>query len=253
MRFGICTDVKSIQKVADIGFDYIEAKLNGLVALSENEFSKIRDLVEKAPIKVERCCLLLPKTMQVICANYEEDALSEYLYTAFSRMRVLGADLVVFGSGASRKFDASISYQQAFEQLVQVTKGIAKIAKIFDVNIAIEPLNRSETNLINTLAEGAILQQCVADEKVGLLADSYHMSMENENWARIAQVSPLLHTHIARHERRSYPTVASEDIKAFLFELKAVGYEGTMSIEGKSDNWEEDAKVSLALLKNLMR
>ncbi len=253
MRFGICTDVKLIETVAQVGFDYVEGKLNGLAALRDDEFEEVKKQVLKAPIKVERCCLLLPKTMQVIGNQYDEKVLITYLHTAFSRMQALGANLVVFGSGKSRNFDASLSYQQAFQQLVHVTKIIAGVAKEYGIFIAIEPLNRNETNLINSMAEGAILQSCVADEQVGLLADSYHMAVETEAWKRISEVSPLLHTHIARLEGRLYPTVASDDVVGFLTALKEAGYDGTMSIEGKSENWEEDAKISLALLKDLTR
>ena len=44
-------------------------------------------------------------------------ALTAYLETAFSRMKRLGADLVVFGSGSPAP-SAGLSYQEAFTQLV---------------------------------------------------------------------------------------------------------------------------------------
>ncbi|HPZ16493.1 MAG TPA: sugar phosphate isomerase/epimerase family protein [Sphaerochaeta sp.] len=251
MRFGLCTDVRNIGEVAALGFDYLEAKLNQVALLEEAEFEAICREVEKAPIRVERCCLLLPKSMSVIGASYDEEALTAYLETAFSRMKRLGADLVVFGSGKSRAFGPELSYQEAFTQLVGVTRLIGEVAARHGVTIAIEPLNRKETNLINTLGEGAALQAAVNLPNVGLLADAYHLRSECEPLSRIGETAPLMHTHIALLEGRRYPTEASDEVAEFFASLKAASYDGTMSIEGSSDDYQGDGKKALAVLRSM--
>lgn len=249
MRFGICTDVQNINEAAALGFDYIEAKLNAVAALDDAEFSKLVQQVRRSPVRVERCCLLFPKTMQVIGDGYRENEMILYLKTALARMQTLGADLVVFGSGKSRNFDADMSWQQAFQELVGVTKIIGTIASQYGIHVAIEPLNRQETNLINTLTEGAALQACVGLPNVGLLADSYHMACEHEDWNHIVQVAPLMHTHIALYEGRRYPTMHCDEVGSFMKALRTTGYDGSLSIEGKSDDWQADAKQAISILK----
>lgn len=251
MRFGLCTDVKNINEVAAIGFDYLEGKLNQIALMEEEAFDALAVVVDQAPIKVERCCLLLPKTMSVMGEQYDEEALKEYLAVAFSRMKRLGADVVVFGSGKSRAFGAEMNYQQAFSRLVEVTRTIASIAATYEIKIAIEPLNRDETNLINTLAEGAALQACVDRDEVGLLVDAYHLLREGESYERIGQAAPILHTHIALLEGRRYPTEDCEEVRSFFAALRATSYNATMSIEGSSNDWQEDGKRALAVLRSM--
>ena len=250
MRFGLCTDIRNVLEVRAAGFDYIEGKLNQFAFWSDEEFESVLKLFEETDLKMETASLLLPKTMSVIGEKYSEVELLTYLDKAFDRMDALGCRLVVFGSGKSRMIPDGMRWQDAFLQLVKVTKLIGTVASEHGIMIAIEPLNRSETNLINSLAEGAALQAEVAMDNVGLLADAYHMRREEEDMIRIILTSPLMHTHIALKDGRRYPTERCEETEEFFTMLKATGYDGRMSIEGKSDDWKSDSEKALAALRS---
>ena len=253
MRFGLCTDIKNVKEVEQLGFDYIDGKLNQIALLEEEEFESILKLFKNQRLRMERAALLLPKTLSVMGDAYNEKQLRDYLSVAFDRMDKLGCNLVVFGSGKSRNFPPSMRWQDAFLSLVNVTKLIGEIALEHSIEIAIEPLNREETNMINTLCEGAALQAEVNMKNVGLLADSYHMRKEGEDLKRIIYCSPLVHTHIAMKEGRRYPTEAKAEVREFFSVLKEVGYDGTMSIEAKSDDWKSDSIKALKVLRDLAR
>ncbi len=69
--------------------------------------------------------------------------------------------------------------------------------------IALEPLNRAETNLINNSASGAALVEAVAHPSFRLLPDYYHMALENDASGNAAKYSrPLAHARIAAPRRR---------------------------------------------------
>lgn len=251
MRFGICTDIQLIAEVRQLGFDYLETKLNALAALGEEEFAQVIKLVEKSGIGVERCCLMLPKSMAVIGPEYNQEELLAYLHLAFARMQKIGCPMVVFGSGKSRAIPRGMRYQDAFHQLVEVTRLMGQVASEYAIQIAIEPLNRQETNLINSLAEGAALQAMVGLENVGLLADSFHMRKEGESMADIILVSPLMHAHIATLDGRRFPLLPDQEVTEFFSALRESGYDRSVSIEGKSDDWQKDAVTSLAVMRSL--
>ncbi|MGN1164604.1 MAG: sugar phosphate isomerase/epimerase family protein [Candidatus Ornithospirochaeta sp.] len=250
MKFGLCTDIRNVIEVQEAGFDYIEGKLNQFALWPEEEFQNALSLFDSSSIKMEAASLLLPKTMKAIGSGYDEDGLMSYLDTAFSRMDELSCSLVVFGSGKSRMLDEGERWQDGFLSLVEVTRKIGLKAKEHGISIAIEPLNRSETNMINTLSEGAALEAVVALDNVGLLADAYHMRKEEEEMERILRCSPLLHTHIALKEGRGYPVEKSEEVEEFFRVLKTAGYDGRMSIEGKSDDWKSDGRKALEVLRS---
>ena len=61
----------------------------------------------------------------------------------------------------------------------------------------------------------------------------------------------LAHTHIAIREGRGYPLAEDEDLKGFFAQLKAIGYEDRISIEGSTKDFDEEAPKALAVLKKL--
>lgn len=253
MRFGLCTDIRNVKMVEECGFDYIDGKLNQIAAFSDGEFDSVLSLMKTTPLKMERASLLFPKTMALLGKDYDERAMKEYLEKAFRRMNALSCPLVVFGSGKSRMLPGDMKWQDGFLALVSVTQLTADIASRYSIDIAIETLNRNETNMINTLTEGAALQAVVKRSNVGLLADAYHMRMEGEDMKRVVSCSPLKHTHIALREGRAFPTEECDEVKEFFDVLKVSGYDGTMSIEGKSGNVEEDALKALSVLRKYDR
>jgi len=252
MRFGVCTDINMITGAEALGYDYIEGKLNAIAALEEGEFRKMVELVRSSRIPVEKCCLLFPKMMVVIGPDADRKAITHYLHGAFSRMRELGSELVVFGSGKSRNIPAGMSYQDAFKDLVDITRLTGEIAQEYGIRIAIEALNRSETNLINSLTEAACLQAVVGLDNVGILADAYHILTENEPMEAIKLVAPVMHAHIATRGSRGYPTCIDEDMIEFFEALVQSGYDQTVSIEGKTEDWAGDSALCLETMKSIV-
>ena len=249
MRYGVCIDIARIKECEALGYDYAEGKLNGIAALSDSDFEERLEIVKSSSIGVEVCCLLFPKTMDL--AAVTETELTDYLALAFSRMEKLGAALVVFGSGKSRRIKAPERWQDAFVRLVKQTRLVCSVAEVYGVKVAVEALNRSETNFINSLAEGAALQAAVNRINFSIIADLYHMNKENEPLERIALVSPLAHTHIAVQEGRGYPVEPTEEVRLFFQALKDAGYDGRMSIEGRAQDFQGDSVKALRTLRQL--
>ena len=251
MRYGLCADIRNVREVEEAGFDFIDGKLNQIALWNEEEFRNAFGLMESSSLKMECCALLFPKNMAVIGPSYDEKQMKDYLDTAFSRMDALGCNLVVFGSGKSRFVPEGMRWQDAYRQLVQVTKTVGTMAAGHGIRVAIEPLNRSETNLVNSLAEGAALQADVDLPNVGLLADAYHMWQENEDMQRIRICAPFMHIHVAVKGSRAYPVEPTDELKEFFSLLKKAGYDGTMSIEGKSSDWKADSVKALETMRAL--
>ena len=100
------------------------------------------------------------------------------------------------------------------------------------VKLAIEPLNRYETSLINTVAQGVELLEVVDHPACGLLLDSFHMNIEEKDPAAAARSAGdrIAHVHACGTDRGS-PGADAFDWPAFLAALGEAGYEGPMCIE----------------------
>jgi sugar phosphate isomerase/epimerase len=142
----------------------------------------------------------------------------------------LGAPAII-GSMQGRHGDG-VSPEQARDWLRVALDELGEEARRYNVPLLYEPLNRYETNLTNTIAGGVELLQSLQTDNVRLLADLFHMQIEEVNVA-----SALLsggrfigHVHFVDSNRRPVgcghlqfgPIVAA---------LHEMGYAGYVSAE----------------------
>jgi sugar phosphate isomerase/epimerase len=251
MKYGLCASLENLELAERLGFDYIECPVSSIAAYSDGEFEKILETLTAGSLAVERVNVLFPQTISLTGPGTDQKTMEDYLERAFARVKALGGTLAVFGSGKSRSIPDGYPFRKGYAELVRATKRIGEIASRYGIAVAIEPLNREESNCINSLKEGAMLQADAASDAVGLLADLYHMLRENEPMDSIIAVKDISHTHIALLEGRGYPLVATKEVEAFFAALKTTGYSGTMSIEGRTADMEHDAAKALQVLRSM--
>ena len=121
---------------------------------------------------------------------------------------------------------------QAMAWLVEALQRCCAEAQRYGVRIALEPINRYETTLINNVAEGLELIRRVGAGNFGLLLDTYHMNIEEPSIeGSIRQAGDrIFHFHVA-DSNRWYPGGGHLDFPSLLGELKSTGYRGYVSGE----------------------
>lgn len=146
-----------------------------------------------------------------------------------------------------------VEADQAVGWLVEALRECCAAARPHGIRLALEPINRYETTLINTTAQGLDLIKRVGADNFGLLLDTFHMNIEEPEFlSSIQQCGPhIFHFHVA-DSNRWYPGAGHLDFKAILGALFATGYQGWVSGEflPKPDA-ETAAKMSLALLSQI--
>lgn len=251
MKIGFCAKLDRIDEVAAAGFDYIELPVNAAAAWTEEEFEANLAKLKSAAIPAPAFNLLFPGTLQLLSPETTAEEITQYLRLAFSRVQRLGGRVAVFGSGKSRRRPDDMPYDEAYRRLIEVTRLTGQAAAEYGVTVVIEPLNRSETNMINSVAEGADLRAAVNHPNVKLLGDYYHIAVDHEPPEDIARVGGINHAHIATEIGRRAPVEAEEGFSKMFSAMKRSGYAGLVSVEGKSDDLLKDGPVSAALLKKL--
>lgn len=177
-----------------------------------------------------------------------------YAECAFQRASICGIDTIVFGSGGSRQVPEGFSAATAFDQYVALLRDLAAIAQRHRVTVVVEPLNRGECNLINTIAEGADAVRQVGDARVRLLADIFHMMRNGEGPEAILAHGDLLsHAHIAEVESRTAPGTKGDDFRPFLRALRSVGYDRRLSLECGFGDLAADLQRAVSTLRDQMR
>lgn len=250
IRLGICGPIENIEVVAKMGFDYLEAGLTRLSEIDEAEFRALRDRVQAAPIRVEAFNGMLPAKLRVTGSDVNAQALHEYLDKTFARAKQLGGQIVVFGSSGARNVPDGFPIDMAWRQICNFLRLAERHAIDHDITIAIEPLRRAESNIINMVSEATILASILQLRHVRALADTYHMAISSEpvNVLTLC-ASQIAHVHTANPIGRECPKPNDgEDYAKIMHALKDGGYDARMSIEGKTDPFVEAGTQGFACL-----
>lgn len=251
MRYGICTDLENAGLLEEMGYDYIEPSINAALNLEPERLEQLVEELKTLKIRCEAFNILFPKTMELL-KDTDEAELTAHLHRAMGLMQRLGGRVVVFGSGKCRRCPESLSYGEAYKRLVKIYRMTGEIAAQYGIMVVIEPLSRAETNMICTMAEGAILEADVNHPNVALLSDYFHVMANHDNIQDIETIKNFGHIHIASGNGRRYPiSEEGEAYGAYIKSLKNAGYQGRISIEGKTDDILRDGPKALAFLKEL--
>ncbi|MCI8442662.1 MAG: sugar phosphate isomerase/epimerase [Provencibacterium sp.] len=248
MRIGI-TSIDQAAAAAKMGFDYLEVNASAISKLSEEEFEKTRTRIQESGLPAESCNVLFHDIQ--LLSEEGMGRVESYLRDTFGRLQRLGVKLAVFGSGGARRKPDELPFGEAWRRLCEVTRIIGTVAGEYGIEIAIEPLRCGETNMVNSVIEGAALAAVTNLPNVWTLADSYHMFMDAEPMEHIRTVGRLNHVHVALRDGRSYPTYADGQLRLFMNELHAIGYDGRITIEAGTNCFEHDAPLALATLRAL--
>jgi D-psicose/D-tagatose/L-ribulose 3-epimerase len=118
------------------------------------------------------------------------------------------------------------------ERSAAAMREVAAVAGDLGITVCIEIINRFETYLFNTVAEGLEYLRMVDHPAVKLQLDTYHMNMEEDSLpAAIRQAgSHIGHFHCADSNRK-LPGCGHIDWKAIKSALDEVGYPGGLVIE----------------------
>ncbi|MFQ5855048.1 MAG: ribose 5-phosphate isomerase B [Anaerolineae bacterium] len=115
---------------------------------------------------------------------------------------------------------------------VEAIRECARFAAGHGVTLLVEPLNRYETNFVNTAAEGLALLDELGEPSVKLLLDTFHMNLEEADLAAALQEAGdrLGYVHVADSNRRA-PGQGHLDFSAVLRALVLMAYTGIITAE----------------------
>jgi sugar phosphate isomerase/epimerase len=250
VEIGVCGSVDDFAQAEQFGFDYFEPAVAAVAALSDQAFTGFEKRVSKSRLRCE-CFNSFIRSLMVVGPAVDRDTLTAYMSSALDRCKALGGTIVVWGSAGSRNVPEGFSRGQAWQQIVSFLRLAGLIAQKRNIVVAIEPLRKQESNIINTGAEALRLVREVDHPNVKMIIDYYHLQQEHEDPQILVKAhDAIVHLHFANPAGRVWPKDPAEDPGyAPFFELvKKTGFRGGLSIEGKG-KFEDDAAASLAFFR----
>ena len=221
----------SIGKAADLGFDAVEIFAPSAEAIPAD---KVRPLLAEKKLKLSAVgtgggWVLHRLTLTSPDAAVREKA-KAFIRSIIDAAGALGAPAIV-GSMQGRWAD-SVDADQAMHYLQAALNDLGEHARQYNVPLIYEPLNRYETNLVNSLGQGSSLLQCLKTKNVKLLADLFHLNIEEVDIAGaiLHAAGDVGHVHLADSNRRP-ATMGHIDFAPIAHALAEISYGGYVSAE----------------------
>lgn len=189
-----------LKTVADLGYDGVEVSMLGM---TEEKAKALNGEVQAHGLEITCTTGLSPEADVTSDDPAIREAGLEYLKWVIKTSAIMGARSmsgVVYGPWCV--FDPANKAMRAKRSAEAFAK-VDEDLKAHDVIMGIEAINRFETDLVNTAAEGTAMAKASGSDRVGVLLDTFHLNMEEKDVhkAIVDTGKHLVHFHVSDNDR----------------------------------------------------
>jgi D-psicose/D-tagatose/L-ribulose 3-epimerase len=208
------------------GMDFIEI---ALLDPASTDAALGRRLLEEAELPAV-CSLGLP---EAVWASRNPEGAVDFLRLAIEKAAGLGAEAltgVTYGGIGERS--GLPPTERELDNVARALGEAAAIARSHGLLFGIEPVNRYETHLINTAAQGVQMIERIGAGNMFLHLDTYHMNIEEKGAGNgiIAGREHLRYIHLSESDRGT-PGMGTCDWDEIYATLAAIGFKGGLAME----------------------
>ncbi|QEU89724.1 sugar phosphate isomerase/epimerase [Streptomyces kanamyceticus] len=224
---------ETLPRLAGWGFDCVELPLESPADWDPASTVKLLDATGLTPAAV---IAVMAEGRNLVRADPATVRVTQdYLRRCVDAAHAVGAPVVagpVYAPvGRTWRMDGaarSAAYEEWREHLAPVVAYAARAG----VRIAVEPLNRYETSLLNTVAQTLDALEGLPEEPIGIALDTYHQNIEEHSLPEAvhAAAGRIAHVQVCANDRGA-PGADHLDWPGFLRALHEVGYQGPLCIE----------------------
>jgi D-psicose/D-tagatose/L-ribulose 3-epimerase len=220
---------EAIDRVAAAGYPAIE-----IAAVPELDVRGARERLDARGLTVSSMCWIGLGYPERDCAHESERirrGAGDYLRLCLEQAHALGARTLVLVPTFRTQPDRS-GREVELERAAQTISSAIDATAADGLVIALEALNRYETHLLRTLADAEGLRRLIDSPNVRLMADVFHMNIEEDSIAAAlrAHAEHIVHVHLADSQRRE-PGSGHLDFDAVFEALRDNGYTGPLAME----------------------
>ncbi len=212
------------------GFDGVEIPISNY---SAEEIKAIRSALESEGLNCTATTILTSEANPISGDPGIRQAAVEQLRKDIEVAAGLGAETLAGPIHSAHKcFPGRGPNEVEFDRCVEYLKKVGADAQAADVALSIEPLNRFECYFLNLQSQGKKLADAVNLDSVGILYDTHHTLIEENNIEEAVKVldNRMNHFHVSESHRGT-PGTGLVDWNANFRALKEIGYNGWIVIE----------------------
>ena len=246
MKIGCCTgtlprwktDVgyEYAELIQKAGYDFIDLPIAQVSLMSDGEFKEMRSYLHSLGLSVPTCNSYATKDIRLVGPDVETQKIRDSYRKVLERAGELGTKAICFGAPWTKHCPEGFSKKDAFAQLADWCSEMGEEAAQYDVILALEPISRQETNMLNNFQQVVELAQAVNHPNIKCLQDYYQMRMDGDTVDSMLTYGReyMAHNHFATYPNRGFPVNKDDDpyIKTYFQALHQIGYDGTICQEG---------------------
>lgn len=235
-----------VQKVKDMGYDLIEIPVEKKDIIN---WPKLKDAIQNAGLKVTISGAFGPdRDISSTDAAIREQGL-QYIkdcveIAAFMGSPIFGGPL--YSAVGKTRFISDEQKQQERQWCVENLTEAARFAQEKGIILGLEPLNRFESDMVNTADQALSIVQEVNHPNLKIALDTFHCNIEEKDIpTTIRKIGKDLLCHVQGNESdRGTPGTGNVDWQGIKEALEEIGYKGAVVIETFGTVSEEIAKAT---------
>lgn len=234
--------VDLLKKIASIGFEWVEFPLE---EIDQFEYGQIGSILRDLGLIPSLTAVLRQDRDLTVDDPARNRAAVDYLKHSVDAVVALGGNRIGGGiyGGVGRVWNPSAQErEQELERVAKYLRPIGQYAVDQGVIFGIETLIRFRSSFINTIMEALELANRVSSPGIQVMADTFHMNVEEKNVAQAIEQagSHLVHVH-ANENDRSAPGSGNLDWNGIRGALQRIGYDGALVIESFGGDLKEES------------
>ena len=190
-----------IDRAKNLGLDFIEIPL---MVLEDFDVDAVSERLKVVGLDIVTSTVLSEDTD--ITSNNPEIRIKgvEYLKACAKATNDPGGTSfsgVIYSQHAKNTRDRPT--EMTWKHSAECLKDVAQYAKSLGVTIALEPVNRYETYLVNTCEHALKLIGMVGEDNMRIHLDTYHMNIEEKSFYEATKLAgdKLVHYHLCENDR----------------------------------------------------
>ncbi len=218
----------TLQRISAQGYDALE--IQG--APEMYNFEEVKSLLQRYNLKCWGSVTLMMEERNLLAKDPQQRAVSvQYVKDIVSMVKALDGYMVSVVPGTVGKIVPDGRPEEEWDWAVDSLKQCYEFAEDQGIVLGIEPINRFETYFINRGSQALALAEAVGTN-CGVCLDIFHMNLEESDYRQTIELCKdrLVGFHVADNNRLA-PGMGSLDWKQVVDTLKAVNFNGALSVE----------------------
>jgi len=266
MKFGICNEIFKGWSLEDTfafakkaGYDFVEIApftiAKSVTEISAAERARIGALAASAGIGISGLHWVLVQAEGMYLTHPDAAVrarTSDYFVELVECCADLDGTRIVVGSPKQRNIMEGVTFEQAWTWATDVFRAAVKRAEEYGVVLCFEPLAPTETNFVNTAAEGRRFAAQFGSSAMSIVLDVKAMSSEPTPIPQIIRESAGKFEYFhANDPNLKGPGFGDMDFAPIAAALRESGYDGTVSVE--VFNFDEGPEVIATQSRKYLR